>query len=227
MIKEVIMIKKLKSEKIKKDNYLLNKAEFFESIRKDKLNYREFKNSVSNDTALLILDMQDYFLENDSHAYIPASKSIISPILKLSEKFLSNNMNVFLTKHINNYLNAGMMARWWKEIIDDSNRYSEISSYFSEMKVPVIEKSQYDAFYDTVLAGILSDKHIKRIVITGVITHICCETTARAAFVRGYEVVFPADGSADYNYQYHIASLRNLYHSFAYFTTMDGLIESV
>ncbi|MES0360330.1 MAG: isochorismatase family protein, partial [Anaerolineales bacterium] len=49
---------------------------------------------------------------------------------------------------------------------------------------------------------------------SGVMTHLCCETTARSAFVRGFEVFFVIDGTATYNEDYHMATLLNLAHGF-------------
>jgi isochorismate hydrolase len=56
---------------------------------------------------------------------------------------------------------------------------------------------------------------VTQVVICGVMTHLCCESTARSAFMHGYEVFFPVDGTATYNLTYHRASLVNLAHGFA------------
>jgi len=62
-------------------------------------------------------------------------------------------------------------------------------------------------------------------VVCGVMTHLCCETTAREAFVRGFEVFFPVDGTASYNQKFHEASLQNLAHGFAILTTVEQLLQ--
>ena len=46
-------------------------------------------------------------------------------------------------------------------------------------------------------------------------THLCCESTARSAVVRGFEVFFLIDGTATYNQQFHFGSLYNLAHGVA------------
>jgi bifunctional isochorismate lyase/aryl carrier protein len=55
-------------------------------------------------------------------------------------------------------------------------------------------------------------------------THLCCETTARAAFTRGFQVFFPIDGSATYTREFHLATLRNLGHGFASLVTVQSLM---
>ena len=78
----------------------------------------------------------------------------------------------------------------------------------------VIKKTQYDGFYQTPLEDILREKGISQLVITGVMSHLCCETTARTAFVRGFTVFFPIDGTATYNEDFHWATFLNLSHGF-------------
>ncbi|MCP4152595.1 MAG: isochorismatase family protein, partial [bacterium] len=56
---------------------------------------------------------------------------------------------------------------------------------------------------------------ITRVIITGVMTHLCCETTARSAFVRNFEVYFTIDATATYNREFHKSTLLNLSHGFA------------
>ncbi len=165
--------------------------------------------------ALLILDMQKYFLVENSHAYVPSSKAIIPKIKKLQEVFLKHNLIVIRTRHVNTIEDAGQMARWWKDIITIDNPLSIIVEELVDNKAIAIHKTQYDAFFNTNLEEILKSKGIKQIVITGVMTHLCCETTARSAFVRGFEVFFPIDGTATYNKNFHLATLLNLSHGFA------------
>ena len=91
----------------------------------------------------------------------------------------------------------------------------------------VVEKHQYDAFHGTELEKLLRDRGVERVVVTGVATHLCCETTARSAFVRGFEVTFPVDGTATYDEQHHLATLLNLAHGFATATRVGDLIDAV
>ncbi|HSG29206.1 MAG TPA: isochorismatase family protein, partial [Candidatus Krumholzibacterium sp.] len=60
--------------------------------------------------ALLVLDMQDYFLHPDSHAFIPGAPSTVPVIRRLASAFLSKNKKVVFTRHINTEADAGMMG---------------------------------------------------------------------------------------------------------------------
>lgn len=163
---------------------------------------------------LIVVDMQEYFCDPESHAYIPSAEPIIQRIKKLQESFLTCNRPVFQTRHINNAQNARTMADWWADLINEGP-ISEISSKLRNEKVEKLVKSQYDAFWDTDLEKRLNDFGVKQVVITGVATHLCCESTARSAFMRGFEVFFAVDAVADFSEEFHRAAILNLAHGFA------------
>lgn len=173
--------------------------------------------------ALLILDMQGYFMNPDSHAYIPSAKAIVPGLKQVAAFFRSRKRPVIATKHINTVENAGMMGSWWSELITDNHSLSDIHPDLRIIRSEILSKSQYDAFYQSELTAVLNTSRIDQLVIGGVMTHLCCETTARAAFVRGFEVFFLVDGTATYNREYHQASLQNLAHGFAVLTTIEDL----
>ena len=178
-------------------------------------------------SALLVLDMQRYFLEEDSHAYIPSAKAIIPNIKQLQEEFLSRDIKVYQTRHINNEENAVQMKTWWKDSITRDNPYSALIDDLYDKRAETLNKIQYDAFYCTGLERRLVGGGIKQVVITGVMTHLCCESTARSAFVRGCEVFFVVDGTAAYNREFHQASLLNLSHGFATPVLAREIVEAL
>lgn len=167
-------------------------------------------------TALLVIDMQEYFLNPMSHAYIPASKNIIQPIKQLQDYCLKNNILIIQTKHVNTLENAGQMAKWWHApILELNNPLAQIIPAIAHPKIKQITKSQYDAFYNSKLEASLKKHNIEQIIITGVMTHLCCETTARVAFTRGYEVFVSIDATATYDSALQSGALLGMAHGFA------------
>ncbi len=63
----------------------------------------------------------------------------------------------------------------------------------------VIVKHTYDAFSNPELMRILKGKAIDTLVIAGVNTDICIDTTVRSAFTKGYQIVVPGDLVATMN----------------------------
>jgi len=165
--------------------------------------------------ALLVIDMQKYFLDESSHACISSAPAIVKNVKQLQDAFLSHDLPVVQTRHLNNDQNAGQLLNWWGEVIREENPLSEIIDDLRDDRVDIIKKSQYDAFLNTDLETILKDKGISQLAVTGVMTHLCCESTARAAFMRGFEVLFTINGTATHHEDFHRATLMNLAHGFA------------
>ena len=185
--------------------------------------YRRINFDVKN-AALLVIDMQNYFTDESSHAYIPATKYIIKPVRRLISFFKEKERDIVFTRHINTVDNANMLSKWWNDIITEGYM-SEITKELETKDAKIIAKSQYDAFYQTKMEDFLISRGIKKLVITGVATHLCCETTARSAFVRGFEVFFPVDCTATYDESFHLATLRNLSHGFAHIVKSSDLLK--
>lgn len=169
---------------------------------------------VPGRSALLVLDMQKYFLSDSSHAYVPSAQVIVPAIKKLIEAYSTKGLPVIFTQHLNSPQNARLMAKWWRDLIREEDPLSDIIDELDLSSGMILKKSQYDAFYETPLADILREKEVTQVVICGVMTHLCCEATARSAFVRGFAVFFPIDGTATYNEEFHRATLLNLSHGF-------------
>jgi isochorismate hydrolase len=179
-------------------------------------------------SALIVIDMQRYFLDKSSDAFIPASRAIIPGVAKLIDLFSKKDLPIIFTRHLNFESDAGMMSTWWKEdLIRVEDPLSEIIPEFDLSRGMVIEKSQYDAFYKTPLEGILRQQGVSQVVISGVMTHLCCETTARSAFMRGFEVFFTIDGTATQTEVFHRATLLNLAHGFAVPVLVDEVIMAI
>ena len=64
----------------------------------------------------------------------------------------------------------------------------------------VVKKHRYDAFYNTNLEVLLHTRRgyrmVDTVVITGTLTEVSCDSTARSAFMRDFKVVFARDATA-------------------------------
>jgi isochorismate hydrolase len=175
--------------------------------------------------ALLVLDMQDYFLQPESHAFIPSAAAILPNLQLLITNYRATNRPIIFTRHTNTEADAGMMSRWWRDVIRSDSAGSGLVASLDASAGTVLAKTQYDAFHNTSLDDFLRGRGVEQVVVTGVMTHLCCETTARSAFVRGFEVFFCIDGTATYTEELHRASLLTLAHGFAIPVTCDEITE--
>ncbi|MFD9223436.1 isochorismatase family protein [Streptomyces sp. NPDC060064] len=78
------------------------------------------------------------------------------------------------------------------------------------------EKSAPSAFFPgrCPLPELLQERTIDTVLITGTVTNVCCESSARDAFTLGYRVIMVADANATGRDQDHNATLRTVYRSF-------------
>ena len=194
---------------------------------KEVIDYRHRHANITlqpGSAALLVLDMQEYFLLPDSHAFIPSAPPIIPGIQSLVSIFSSHDRPVIFTRHLNTVEDAGLMSVWWRDLLQEDSLGSGIITGLDTSQGVILNKNQYDAFYQTSLSTILQKEKIRQVVITGVLTHLCCETTARSAFIRGYEVFFVVDGTATYTETFHRGSLLSLSHGFAVPILVDEIL---
>ncbi|MDX2222801.1 MAG: isochorismatase family cysteine hydrolase [Rhodospirillaceae bacterium] len=97
----------------------------------------------------------------------------------------------------------------------------------------ILIKPRYGAFTGTDLDLILRSKGIDTVIIGGIATNVCCETTAREACTRDYKVFFLSDGTGNRGLagltpeQIKAAVLATLEFAFARVITVDGMIEKI
>ena len=164
--------------------------------------------------ALLVIDAQDYFTNPKSHAFVPSSKPLIDHINRLVVAFKNAGRPVIFTRHID-VDPDNLMSRWWSDRIEETNPMSGLNAKLDTGYGETIIKHQYDAFLNTDLEKMLRAAKTEQVVITGVVAHICCETTARSAFMRNFETFFVTDCTASYEPKHHEATIFNLAHAFA------------
>jgi isochorismate hydrolase len=196
-----------------------------DSKKTEKEEHHRYRKIVfqSQTSALFVIDMQQYFCNPSSHAYFKDSTKIIPHIHQLITKYRQQSLPVIFTRYaLLRTERPGAMGRWWNDVLyDDDEMSSVIDALHPLPQEPVIRKTQYSAFFETDLDTILKKNKVTTIVITGVLTHLCCETTARDAFMRNYDVFFVSDATASDTETLHSASLATLSDGFATITTTD------
>jgi isochorismate hydrolase len=166
---------------------------------------------VPGKAALLIIDMQCYFK--------PIAQPIVDNVISLIECFRANQGKIFFTRHGHRApeKDGGMLAKWWGDLIlYGSAEWQLLEELPVHAGDAIIDKTRYSAFFSTRLDERLRAQGVEDLVISGVMTNCCCETTARDAFIHDYRVFFVADATATANSELHVASLKNLAYGFAH-----------
>lgn len=177
-------------------------------------------------SALLILDLQRFFCDPESHAHLPAVHHLAQRVRGLANAYRLVGAPVIYTRHaLGSGEDPGRMGDWWGDVVREGHPWSELWDAAGAMPVDrVLRKTRYDAFADTPLGDWLDGAGVTTVVLAGVMTHLCVETTARAAFARDLHVLVAADGTASLDEALHVGALRALAHGFAQIRTCDDLI---
>ena len=181
-------------------------------------------------SALLIVDMQKFFLDPSSPTFTIGGPVILPNVKKLIAAFRDAGRPVIYTCHVHHpdHLDVGIMGWWWEGMCLEGSPESEVHDEIAPLPgEKVVLKHRYSAFYNTDLETILRCQKIEDLVIAGIMTNLCCESTARDAYFRDYRVFFPADGTGSVSEEMHMASLLNLAYGFAYVTETKDIIKDL
>jgi nicotinamidase-related amidase len=181
-------------------------------------------------SALLVIDMQRFFLDPASPSFTCGGLAIIPNLKRLIKTYRFLGQPVIYTRHVHHpgLLDAGIMGWWWQgmclEGSPDSEVHPELAPQSGEKE---ILKHRYSAFYNTDLETVLRVMKVEDLVVTGIMTNMCCESTARDAYFRDYRVFFMADGTGSITEEMHLASLLNLAFGFAWVTSVDLILAQL
>jgi ureidoacrylate peracid hydrolase len=89
---------------------------------------------------------------------------------------------------------------------------------------PVVIKHRYSAFINTRLENVLRTLKIENLIMTGVSTNVCVESTARQGYMLDYNIVFLSDCTAAYSQEEHDGALYNMRNHFGVVATADDVL---
>jgi biuret amidohydrolase len=181
-------------------------------------------------SALLVVDMQKFFLDPASPTFTCGGPAIMPNVKKLIDAFRAAGRPVIYTCHVHHpdLLDAGIMGWWWEGMCLEGSPESEVHDDIAPLPgEKIVLKHRYSAFYNTDLETILRVLKVEDLVIAGIMTNMCCESTARDAYFRDYRVLFPADGTGSVTEEMHLASLLNLAFGFAYVNETVDIIREL
>lgn len=161
------------------------------------------KRIASATTALILVDLQRCFIDESSEHSAKGAMALLERLNALAVRCREAGVLVILTKHVLRVDrgNAGTLparvAAIAEGMIDET---SESAAFHSAVRIDprdiIVRKPQFSAFAGTDLDLLLRTRGIHSLIVAGIATEICCESTARDAADRGLEVIFLSDGTA-------------------------------
>ncbi len=180
-------------------------------------------------TALLVIDMQKFFIDPRGDAFLPLGRDALPWVQMLIEAFRGADRPVLFTRHEDRPGDhGGAMGRWWGSIMEPDDPQLDLVPEVAPLATEkVVRKHQYSAFHETDLLGHLQGIGVRGVVICGVMTHLCCETTARDAFMKEFDVTVAVDAMGTSSEELHLAALKTLVNGFAVAATARSICDAV
>ncbi|HET7276475.1 MAG TPA: isochorismatase family protein [Dermatophilaceae bacterium] len=138
-------------------------------------------------TALIVIDVQESFRQREAWAHID-TPDIADKIARLVDHARSAGNEVVWVLHAEP--GSG-------DVFDpELGHVRLLPGLKPEPGEPTVTKTSHNAFTTTNLGQLLVERGVTEVVITGIRTEQCCETTARLASDLGYDVRFVLDATA-------------------------------
>lgn len=175
-------------------------------------------------TALLIIDMQREFVQpGETPFWIPQATRMVPLLARVLAAARKAGLPIIHTAFAatNNFIDRPASGKTMP------NRYPtfDTAALFQTPEIVpdlrplpheiLLLKPSYGAFYDTPLDTILRNLGCDTVIVTGTMTNLCCGTTARQAYERGYNVIFGSDLTATNSAVLQEAELQTLRYGFA------------
>jgi len=194
---------------------------------------------VPERTALINVDLQECFVR-DSPISAPEGPAVMERLNRLGEVCRRAGIAVVHTRFVlrPDGSNLGLLGETSPPArAGILNKDAQSAQLDAELLVReqdiIIDKPRFGAFFGTDLEPILRSRGIDTLIIGGIATNLCCETTAREAMQREFRVFFLSDGTATADMgglsaaELQRASLATLGFLFAQVITVEEMIERI
>jgi len=195
-------------------------------------------------TAMIVVDMQNAFLNDEGSMTqggmdITELKKTVMPVMRLVDACHQADVPIIFTRYVlrADYKDAGLRSErrpefkkinslvvgtWDVEL--DPRMDAQPQDY-------ILDKTRYSSFYNTslevILRGLRPENSVDTLIVCGVTTEICVESTIRDAFFRDYKICVPEDAVAAMDVERHRGTLTTIRYGFGTVTTSEAIIDAL
>ena len=175
-------------------------------------------------SAVIVVDMQNRFRDYTHKG------QVVDNVKKLVSWARAQRYPVAWTQH-HDPDPTSVLSRFWKnDILKDSKDWElmqELKPFVNIQDLRVTDKTTYDSFMKTNLESWLREHKVDTVVVCGAMSNLCCETTARSAFTRGFAVVFPQDANGTLSHEMQERTVQNIKFGFGKTPSTQELVLSI
>jgi nicotinamidase-related amidase len=194
------------------------------------------------DLALLIVDMQNDFVRVGAPLEVPDARASLPVHRRLIDAARRRGLPIVYTKFLS-HPEYYLLWEWspqcrpptkccWKDhhrYYEDVGKELDCTGIVEEIRPEpddaIVEKYGYGAFHETPLAPMFRDIGVRSLLVTGTVTQICVEETAREAFHHGFRTTLAADAVSSYAPDLHAATLKNFAMKFGWVEDSGMLLQ--
>ncbi len=191
-------------------------------------------------TALIVIDMQNAFMmPGVAHVLCHAARDIVPAINRLAQAARAAGGTVVWVK---NTFGTPSLQSWpvfhamtgperTKVRVETMAEGATGHALWADLEVQasdlIVQKDRYSAFVEgaSPLAGILRERAIDTLLVTGTVTNVCCDSTARDAMMQNFRTVMITDANAAHTDEEHNAALIAFYLAFGDIMSTDFAIQ--
>ena len=189
-------------------------------------------------TALVVIDMQNVWVKQGMPAYSPYCEAIVPNINRLAAATRGAGGKVYWVRAIYgddaprtwsaymDFLDRGQMENMLQALTDGNEGAALWHDLDIQPEDVITIKRRFSALIQgsSDLGERLTAAGIDTLIVTGTATNVCCESTARDAFMLNYRTLMVSDANATSSDEAHNASLNALFNRFADVFTTDEVV---
>ena len=189
-------------------------------------------------TALVVVDMQNYFMTEPYQAACAVAREIVPNVNRLAAAVRGAGGKVVWVQNlapwesevswsvVREMYGADRAKKRWESMQRDAHGFQLWPGLEVRDGDERVIKRRYSAFIQgsSNIANVLDDNRIRTLIVTGVATNVCCESTARDAMMLNYRSLMVSDACATATDAEHAATMGNFYLFFGDVQSTDEII---
>jgi ureidoacrylate peracid hydrolase len=193
-------------------------------------------------TALIVVDLQNCFMvEEVASAYVPTAVEIVPAVNRLAAAVRETGGKVFWIRNTVNEHTLNSWSEWFAMMKGNPDqvkrriKHMKMGSRGHELHPDLVVKPEdqtvfkqrFSAFIQgsSGLPEMLRTQGFDTVLITGTVTNVCCESSARDAMMLNFKTIMVSDANAAMTDAEHNATLVSIYSTFGDVMDTDYLIE--
>jgi ureidoacrylate peracid hydrolase len=190
-------------------------------------------------TALVVVDMQNFFMKEGEPMASAAARDMVPTVNRLARRLRDAGGRVIWIQmeaseeSLANWKNFHALFRpegqeyRLRELGRDGEGHQLWNALHVEPGDELVVKRRYSAMIQGAsdLEDVLRRDHIETVLIAGVATNVCCESTARDCMMRGFKTIMVSDANASFSEEEHEMTLRNFITYFGDVQSADEVLD--